>query len=212
MQECLKVAVCGDSQVGKTSIVKRFASTPADGPVFSRAQHPTLGTEFFIRTIKGIKLQVWDTAGQERFRQHIPGYVMNARVILFVFDVNNLASFQSIDSTWSQNAVKWNENETLVFLVGAQCDRGGGEQRVNVQDVVQYAESNHMRGYFECSAKTGDGVDDIFNAIVGELIGGKEVAVEEEEHMQFDLDMDEEEEEEENGRTRSLLSLVKCCK
>ena len=61
-----KVVVIGDSAVGKTQILSRFAKNE-----FCFDSKSTIGVEFQTRTVtingKVIKAQIWDTAGQERF-------------------------------------------------------------------------------------------------------------------------------------------------
>ena len=61
-----KVVVIGDSAVGKTQILSRFAKNE-----FCFDSKSTIGVEFKTRTVtingKVIKAQIWDTAGQERF-------------------------------------------------------------------------------------------------------------------------------------------------
>ena len=67
-----KVVLIGDSGVGKTNLLSRFARNE-----FSLESKSTVGVEFATRTIhvdnKLIKAQIWDTAGQERSEQgHLP--------------------------------------------------------------------------------------------------------------------------------------------
>lgn len=61
-----KVVVIGDSAVGKTQILSRFAKND-----FCFDSKSTIGVEFQTKTVtingKLIKAQIWDTAGQERF-------------------------------------------------------------------------------------------------------------------------------------------------
>lgn len=61
-----KVVVIGDSAVGKTQILSRFAKNE-----FCFDSKSTIGVEFQTRTVtiksKVVKAQIWDTAGQERF-------------------------------------------------------------------------------------------------------------------------------------------------
>lgn len=60
-----KVVLIGDSAVGKSQILARFARNE-----FSLDSKATIGVEFQTRTLviqhKSIKAQIWDTAGQER--------------------------------------------------------------------------------------------------------------------------------------------------
>ena len=60
-----KVVLIGDSAVGKSQILSRFARDE-----FSLDSKATIGVEFQTRTVvidhKSVKAQIWDTAGQER--------------------------------------------------------------------------------------------------------------------------------------------------
>lgn len=61
-----KVVLIGDSAVGKSQILARFARNE-----FSLDSKATIGVEFQTRTLviehKSVKAQIWDTAGQERY-------------------------------------------------------------------------------------------------------------------------------------------------
>lgn len=61
-----KVVLIGDSAVGKSQILARFARNE-----FSLDSKATIGVEFQTRTMviqhKSVKAQIWDTAGQERY-------------------------------------------------------------------------------------------------------------------------------------------------
>ena len=56
----LKVVMVGDSGVGKSSLLKRFANRDFTGDYIS-----TIGVDFEIKTLeidgKTVKLQIWDT-------------------------------------------------------------------------------------------------------------------------------------------------------
>lgn len=60
-----KVVLIGDSGVGKTNLLGRFARNE-----FTKDSKSTIGVEFATRSIrvegKVVKAQIWDTAGQER--------------------------------------------------------------------------------------------------------------------------------------------------
>ena len=58
-----RLVVIGDSNVGKTSIIKRFTNSTHVPDIPN-----TMGVDFMLKTIdirdKKIKLHIWDTAGQ----------------------------------------------------------------------------------------------------------------------------------------------------
>jgi Ras-related protein Rab-11A len=79
-----KVVVIGDSAVGKSQLLSRFAKNE-----FCIDSKSTIGVEFQTRTvsIKGklIKAQIWDTAGQERFTSRFSLPPTNYSTIFFLF-------------------------------------------------------------------------------------------------------------------------------
>jgi Ras-related protein Rab-11A len=75
-----KVVVVGDSAVGKSQLLGRFAKDE-----FFFDSKPTIGVEFQTRTVtinrKRVKAQIWDTAGQERYENFMRNFHENASII-----------------------------------------------------------------------------------------------------------------------------------
>jgi Ras-related protein Rab-1A len=99
-----KILVIGDSAVGKSCLLMRFAEHS-----FTDNHISTIGVDFKIRTIdiegKDCKLQIWDTAGQDRFKNIISSYYRGAHGILVVYDISDLESFVNVKH-WLQESEK----------------------------------------------------------------------------------------------------------
>uniref|UniRef100_A0A3Q3KKN7 small monomeric GTPase n=1 Tax=Monopterus albus TaxID=43700 RepID=A0A3Q3KKN7_MONAL len=92
-----KLLLIGDSGVGKTCLIIRFAEDNFNSTYIS-----TIGIDFKVKTIevdgKKVKLQVWDTAGQERFKTITTAYYRGAMGIILVYDITDEKSFQNIQN------------------------------------------------------------------------------------------------------------------
>lgn len=117
-----KIFLIGDSAVGKTTILRKFA---CPDEILETNYISTVGIDFKIKNIeigdKKIKLQIWDTAGQERFHSITKSFYRHAKGILLVYDVTNSSSFDNI-SKWLRNVKELADEDVLKTLVGNKCD------------------------------------------------------------------------------------------
>lgn len=90
-----KIVLIGDSAVGKSNLLARFARDE-----FYPNSKSTIGVEFQTQKMdingKEIKAQIWDTAGQERFRAVTSAYYRGAVGALLVYDISRRQTFHSI--------------------------------------------------------------------------------------------------------------------
>lgn len=90
-----KILIIGNSSVGKTSFLFRYADDS-----FTSAFVSTVGIDFKVKTVfrqdKRVKLQIWDTAGQERYRTITTAYYRGAMGFILMYDVTNEESFNSV--------------------------------------------------------------------------------------------------------------------
>ncbi|CAF1280056.1 unnamed protein product [Adineta ricciae] len=106
-----KILIIGDSGVGKTTILQRFAQD-----YFSTEYVATIGVDFQIKTIdvdqKRCKLQVWDTAGQDRFKCVVSSFYRNANGVMICFDLTDLESFRNVGN-WIEETRRMIPYETI---------------------------------------------------------------------------------------------------
>ena len=152
----LKYIIIGNSSVGKSNLLLKFAHNK-----FLDEYQATIGVEFGAKNVeidnKIFRVQIWDTAGQENFRSITRAYYKNSVCALIVFDINNEDTFDSVQS-WIQECKLQTPKTVTMILVGNKCDL---ECKVDRNKAKEIAEENNML-YFETSAKTGKGVDELF--------------------------------------------------
>lgn len=159
-----RVVTIGETNVGKTSIIDRLINSR-----FSESETPTIGGNFLmhVETIQNqkVELQIWDTAGQEKYRALSPIYCRDAAVGLIVFDLTNKESFTKLDN-WIELFKEAADKEALLYIVGNKCDLSS---RFEVEPSV--LDDYTDKGYhcFLTSAKTGQGVHDLFHDICVQL-------------------------------------------
>ena len=157
-----KIIFVGDAGVGKTTVIARIMDSP-----FSEVYEPSIGVDFMSKSIKyrgqNIKLQIWDTAGQEKYKGLIPSYVRNSSIVFLVYDISSKSSFDNIPKWIS--FIRSIENTTLI-LCGNKIDL---ENREVTKEEGEALAQKEGIAFYETSAKTGDGVKNMFYKSVSDL-------------------------------------------
>jgi Ras-related protein Rab-11A len=109
-----KIVLIGDSAVGKSNLLARFARNE-----FYPSSKSTIGVEFQTQKMdingKEIKAQIWDTAGQERFRAVTSAYYRGAVGALLVYDISRRQTFDSIGKWLNELHSKFHNNIGWIF-------------------------------------------------------------------------------------------------
>ncbi|XP_037435488.1 ras-related protein Rab11A-like [Triticum dicoccoides] len=161
-----KVVVVGDSAVGKTQLLGRFAKDQ-----FFLDSKSTIGVEFQTRTLilhrKQVKAQIWDTAGQERYRAVTSAYYRGALGAMVVYDVTRRATFDHVPR-WVEELRAHADGSTVVALVGNKADAPPHRREVPADEAARFAEEQGLF-FSEASALTGDNVERAFLALLEEV-------------------------------------------
>ncbi|CAH8861563.1 unnamed protein product [Trichobilharzia szidati] len=157
-----KLLIIGNSSVGKTSFLFRYADDS-----FTSAFVSTVGIDFKVKTIfrqdKRVKLQIWDTAGQERYRTITTAYYRGAMGFILMYDITNEESFNAVQD-WVTQIKTYSWDNAQVVLVGNKCDLVD-DRAVSVDRGRHLA---HQLGleFFEASAKENINVRNVFERLV----------------------------------------------
>lgn len=167
-----KLVLLGESAVGKSSVVHRFVKN-----TFDNMRESTIGAAFLTQSVTlpeidaTVKFEIWDTAGQERYKSLAPMYYRNAHAALCVYDITNSSSFQKAQN-WIKELKKQAPEGIVICLVGNKADLED-ERQVDANAVTAYVEELSGEGIQvfteECSAKSGEGVLEIFTNVAKAL-------------------------------------------
>ena len=158
----IKIALIGDSGVGKSSIALRFTNNEFDGSYIS-----TGGAAYSNKIIKKfgetLQLDIWDTAGQERYRSLGKSFYKDAFIVLLVYDITRQESFDNLKNIWYVELERNGEEKPIIAIVGNKIDQYEKENTVNEEEAKKYAGS--VNAIFKVvSAKNGDNINDLFNS------------------------------------------------
>ena len=162
-RNAIKIAMLGDSMVGKTAICNTFMNIEFNDNNLSTIGMEKLESQMTLNNGEEIKLIIWDTAGQERFRSIALKSIKTAQGVVIVFDLTQKRTFL--------NVVNWlkeiNEklNNVCIVLFGNKCDIDEDKWEVTKDEVMKFVEKNGLT-YFETSAKEDINIKEGFKNVV----------------------------------------------
>lgn len=157
-----KLLIIGNSSVGKTSFLFRYADD-----TYTSAFVSTVGIDFKVKTVyrndKRMKLQIWDTAGQERYRTITTAYYRGAMGFILMYDITNEESYNAVQD-WATQIKTYSWDNAQVILVGNKCDME--DERVVAPDKGKHLADQLGFEFFEASAKENIQVKQVFERLV----------------------------------------------
>lgn len=161
-----KIALVGDSGVGKTGLGWRLAYG------FFKEHPSTHGEQFWLAdrlsTVRNdhtrCEAVIWDLAGQPDYRLIHSLFVDDADVALIVFDPTNHQEPLKGAEYWLQTLARSRDRRTRTILVAARIDRGPATL---TQDTIDAFAAAHdiAGGYIATSAQRGDGLEELIQRI-----------------------------------------------
>ncbi|XP_015059089.1 ras-related protein RABA5a [Solanum pennellii] len=160
-----KIVLIGDSAVGKSNLLARFARDE-----FYPNSKSTIGVEFQTQKLdingKEVKAQIWDTAGQERFRAVTSAYYRGAVGALLVYDISRRLTFENI-GRWLNELQTHSDMNVVTILVGNKSDLKDARE-VTTAEGKSLAEAQGLF-FIETSALDSSNVAVAFQTVVKEI-------------------------------------------
>jgi len=161
-----KVVVAGAKNVGKTSLIRRYATGKFETSTLS-----TIGVDFETKkvTVDGteILLNIWDFAGEKKFRLLFPSYVSGASGALMLYDVTNKASLEDLYD-WINVISSIPNSPKTKILIEAKSDL---KRKVSREEAQRFFDKFNFQGdIISTSAKTGENVELAFEMLGREIL------------------------------------------
>lgn len=160
----VKVAIVGDANVGKTSLVRRFS----DGK-FEQSRVATLGADFQTKVVSlprgDVKLSIWDMGGQKQFEPVRRVFYKGTVASALVYDTTDLNSLKNLEK-WREELLAETTNRNFI-VVGNKADLESNIPENAGARVAEIFGAEH----FLTSALDGSGVEDMFQALAKQAVG-----------------------------------------
>ncbi|XP_051502988.1 ras-related protein Rab-32-like [Myxocyprinus asiaticus] len=171
-EHLFKVLVIGDSDVGKTSFVKRYVRDQ-----FFEDLKTTIGVDFSMKVIEWdsqtlVRLQLWDIGGQERVRGMNRVYFKGSSGAVVVYDMTNGSTLEGA-LNWKREldckVMLKNGRPIPAVLLANKCDQIKLCQR-NAAVLEKLCQEKGFIGWFETSAKENFNVDKAAKFLVKHIL------------------------------------------
>ena len=165
----LKCVLLGESGVGKSSLINRFIRGN-----FNKDSLPTIVGGFSTKEIfyeeenTKIVYEIWDTAGQEKYRSINKIFYQDAYINILVYDITKKNTFKALKDYWIEEIKENGPRDAIIIIAGNKSDLYEHEA-VDEDEVRKYCK-NIDAIYQLTSAKSGEGVNELFNKIGKELL------------------------------------------
>jgi len=153
-----KVMLIGDGNVGKTSLARQFCEHK-----FEESRILTIGVDFQIKQVElpegWVKLSIWDVAGQPRFQVVRESFYRGSAAAALVFDLSAHETFDHLEG-WLQE-IRQVVPLVKILLIGNKKDL----EHQPHPTIDAFFQKETSVPYIETSAKTGEGVEEMFTLL-----------------------------------------------
>ena len=170
-RKVIRIAMLGDSTVGKTSIVNTFLNIEFTEEKVQTVGNERMETKMKMKDGNNLKIIIWDTAGQERFHSISTNSIKTSQGVCLCFDLTSKKTFQNAE-VWLKD-IRENNNTIPIALFGNKIDLIN-DRVVSEEEAKEFANKNGL-DYFETSAKSNINIKEGFAKLAElayEKVGG----------------------------------------
>lgn len=163
----IKIISLGDASSGKSCIIKRYCEKR-----FVPKYMQTIGIDYGVTKYNDseldVRVNIFDFAGHPIFYEVRNEFYRDTQGVILVYDVTNRESFRHLDD-WLLEMRKFT-SDTDNFIVAVCANKTDIGRRVISEDVGrEYADKKGFL-YFELSAYSGKGINEMFNQLFMDVV------------------------------------------
>ncbi len=168
-----KICLFGDFGVGKTSLIRQFVECQ-----FSDEYLSTVGVKISRKLVcvsekdllfeQNLQLIIWDIEGSNKFKAVAKNYFQGSKGAVIVGDVTQAETLNHIQEH-IQTFLAVNPNSYIVVALN-KSDMIAAEYLEKIRKMYQFTNQANILDTYVTSAKTGNNVDKIFQALATRLI------------------------------------------
>ena len=165
-----KICIFGETCVGKTTLAQRYLKG-----YFEEDIKITMGAEIFVKFLqieeKRVVLQVWDFGGESMFNFLLPLYSRGSSGSIFMFDLTRVETLDRVEDWLDcfKQDLSSEMKDIPIVLVGGKLDL---KDQINIsqKEAEVITQQYNLFDYIECSSKTGENVELIFEALLRRIL------------------------------------------
>ncbi|MFW9881728.1 MAG: GTP-binding protein [Candidatus Thorarchaeota archaeon] len=159
-----KIVLVGSEKVGKSTLVEMYRNGK-----FEEIYKPTVGisiNEKRLRISKNYSLLLYllDLGGLKSFAKIRKFYYHYSNAVLILFDYAKMETFNNI-SDWIEESLHFIKDKSIpIVLIGNKIDLAENREEIKIK--AQNLAEQYSIPFFETSAYTGEGIDELFTYLI----------------------------------------------
>ncbi|MFW9973120.1 MAG: Rab family GTPase [Candidatus Odinarchaeota archaeon] len=154
-----KICLFGDNNVGKTSLTHESIQQKETKPPVCI----DITTKNIIINPFNITFQIWNLRSDPQFEFIFPVFMKGVLAGIFMYDITNYSSLYNLEKwlTLFNKNLSREKKKIPLLMVGGKLDLHE-ERAISRKYAEKLSKKYNMVKYLECSSKTRENIDDIF--------------------------------------------------
>ena len=162
-----KIVIVGPESAGKSALVQMYSMG-----TFNDAYKPTIGISIIEKELQiskdyNLRLFLLDLGGIKSFAKIRKFYYDYSNAVLILFDYSRIETFNNIIDWIDETNQFIKDNSIPILLIGNKIDLA--VDRESIKHKAQDLAEQYNFPFFETSALTGEGIDELFTYLISNL-------------------------------------------